>query len=76
MCMMSMAWIHLATMQPSEGFTVSMLGPQPGGGNSAGPRTPATPAPPPPPQGAFGQHLVAKAVAPRRTCEPQAPDAP
>ena len=49
----------------------------PGGGDSAGPRTPTTPAPPPPPPlGAFGQQLVAKGVAPRRPWAPKAPDAP
>ena len=36
----------------------------PGGGDSAGPRTPTTPPPPPPspPQGAFGQQLVGGVV--------------
>ena len=42
----------------------------PGGGDSAGPRTPTTPAPPPPPLGAFGQQLVAKGVALRRLERP------
>ena len=54
----------------------AMTLPPPGVGDSAGPRTPTTPAPPPPPLGAFGQQLVAKAVALKHPLAPKAPDAP
>ena len=51
-----------------------VLGPQtPGGGDSAGPRTPTTP-PPPPPKGASGRQLVVKGMSPRSQRAPKAPN--
>ena len=58
---------------PVWGLLQMQPGQHPGGGDSAGPRTPTTP---PPPLGAFSQQLVAKGVAPRRPWAPKAPDAP
>ena len=46
------------------GFSVDFPSGFPGGGDSAGPRTPTTP--PPPPLGASGRQLVVKGMSPRR----------
>ena len=67
-------WV-LGLADPESDYGLDSL--PPGGGDSAGPRTPTTPAPPPPPPlGAFGPQLVAKGVALRRPWAPKAPDAP